>query len=90
MIEPVLPVGGDALVRELVGLAQQSPALMAALRAARALDLPSWAIGAGVVRNEVWDHLHGYKQATPMQDVDVVYSTRITLAVRPSSRCSGV
>lgn len=46
---------------------------MAALRAVRELGLPSWAIGAGAVRNVVWDRLHGHGHATLLHDVDVVY-----------------
>lgn len=45
---------------------------MAALSALRQLSLPDAYIGAGFVRNLVWDHLHGY-QATVLNDVDVVY-----------------
>lgn len=30
-------------------------------------------IGAGFVRNAVWDALHGYATATPLADVDVLY-----------------
>ena len=46
---------------------------MAALRAVRDLNLPSWAIGAGAIRNAVWDHLHGFSNATVAQDIDVVF-----------------
>lgn len=46
---------------------------MAMLRLARQLGLPDWAIGAGFVRNLVWDHLCGFEQRTPLNDVDVVY-----------------
>lgn len=46
---------------------------MAALRAVWSVDLPDWAIGAGVIRNIVWDRLHGYKARSPVNDVDVVY-----------------
>ena len=46
---------------------------MAALRAARALDLPDWYIAAGFVRNAVWDHLHGYTSSTPLNDIDLIY-----------------
>ncbi|MEQ6291618.1 nucleotidyltransferase family protein [Vogesella sp. GCM10023246] len=28
---------------------------------------------AGFVRNLVWDQQHGYRQATPLQDIDVIY-----------------
>jgi uncharacterized protein len=46
---------------------------MEVLRAARTLDLPQWLIGAGFVRNLVWDHLHGYEKPTPLSDIDVAY-----------------
>lgn len=69
----MLSAGGDHLAGQLVGLVRQGPALMAALQAVRALGLPSWAVGAGAVRNMVWDSLHGYSNATLLHDVDVVY-----------------
>lgn len=37
------------------------------------LNLPDWWIGAGFVRSKVWDYLHGYKERTPMPDIDVIY-----------------
>ena len=52
----------------------------AVLRSARALDLPDWAIGAGFVRNTVWDHLHGYPAATTLSDVDVLCFDRTDLS----------
>lgn len=30
-------------------------------------------LGGGIVRNLVWDYLHGYKSPTPIEDVDVIY-----------------
>lgn len=54
-------------------LVRGKPSLMAALAAARALDLASWAIGAGAVRSLVWDDLHGYTQPTVLADIDLVY-----------------
>lgn len=30
-------------------------------------------LGGGVIRNIVWDDLHGYKAMTPFEDIDVVY-----------------
>ena len=35
--------------------------------------LPDWAVGSGVIRNIVWDHLHNYSEPTPVSDVDVVF-----------------
>lgn len=49
---------------------------MAVLRAVRSQDLPDWAIGAGFVRNAVWDRLHGNADRTPLDDVDVLYFDR--------------
>lgn len=46
---------------------------MACLRAARALHLPDWYIGAGFVRNAIWDACHQYATATPLNDIDLVY-----------------
>ncbi|MCD9028654.1 nucleotidyltransferase family protein [Luteimonas sp. BDR2-5] len=46
---------------------------MQALRAARALALPSWCIGAGAVCNLVWDHLHGYPSPSFLADIDLAY-----------------
>ena len=46
---------------------------MRALSAVRALALPDCWIGAGFVRAAVWDRLHGFTTATPLDDVDVIY-----------------
>lgn len=47
--------------------------LMGALEAARACNPPDWYVGGGVIRNRVWDYLHGYKVFTPVKDVDVAF-----------------
>lgn len=46
---------------------------MAALEAVRHLDLPDCWIGAGFVRDAVWDHLHGRAITPPSSDVDVIW-----------------
>lgn len=46
---------------------------MAMLRAVARLGLRDCWIGAGFVRNLVWDRLHGYAEATPLNDIDVLY-----------------
>ena len=63
--------------------AESLRALMAAdrmrwrlLGAVRALALPDCWIGAGFVRNAVWDWLHGRLAAAPSGDVDVVWFDR--------------
>lgn len=57
----------------LIALAHASPWLMPALQAVRELGLSSWCIGAGAIRNLVWDALHGHLMPTPPSDVDVAY-----------------
>lgn len=46
---------------------------MTALRAVRSLQVPEACIGAGAVRNLVWDHLHGHDRPSALADVDVAY-----------------
>lgn len=43
------------------------------LQAVASLQLPEGRIAAGYIRNFVWDFLHGYKERTPLLDVDVIY-----------------
>lgn len=43
------------------------------LGAVAALDLPDCWIGAGFIRNAVWDHLHGHPPSPPQGDVDVIW-----------------
>lgn len=46
---------------------------MDVIAAVRDLHLHDWAIGAGFVRNLVWDHLHGRTDPTPLNDIDVLF-----------------
>ncbi|CAH1207077.1 nucleotidyltransferase family protein [Paenibacillus sp. JJ-223] len=47
--------------------------LLQDLRRVRALGLPQCCIGAGYIRNYIWDRLHGYKHRDSHTDIDVVY-----------------
>ena len=61
----------SALLRRLIGA---SPDLMAQLQAVSALDLPDCWIGAGAIRNLVWDSLDPrVRQDRQDKDVDVVF-----------------
>ncbi|GEA07539.1 hypothetical protein KUL42_23000 [Alteromonas sp. KUL42] len=46
---------------------------MACLTALRSMALPQGYIGAGFLRNAIWDALHNKAFATPLNDVDVIY-----------------
>jgi hypothetical protein len=63
----------DDFEARLVTLVRSSVMLMRALRAARAVDAPDWVIGAGAIRDRVWDHLHGFAPVTPSRDLDLVF-----------------
>ncbi|BEL05430.1 nucleotidyltransferase family protein [Actinoplanes sichuanensis] len=56
----------------MVGLIEGDPGAMSVLRAAARLGLADWWVGAGFVRNRVWDALCSVP-AAPERDVDLVY-----------------
>jgi hypothetical protein len=58
---------------KIVELIQQDPVRVKALEYVSKLGLPQCYIAAGFVRNLVWDALHGFDAATPLNDVDVIY-----------------
>lgn len=60
-------------VDELCRLVRGNARVMQLLRSVAALGLAQWCIAAGVVRNLVWDHLHGYSEPTIPTDVDVLF-----------------
>lgn len=47
--------------------------MMSVLSTARSLKLPDWWIGAGFLRNKVWDVLHEMKSDPRDSDVDLIY-----------------
>lgn len=57
-----------------------------ALIAARQLRLEHWCIGAGAVRNLVWDALHGYRTPSPLADIDLAYFDRSDLSAARDAR----
>ena len=61
------------LEAQLIDIASSSAWFMDALRAAQSLQLASWCIGAGAVRNLVWDELCGKRYPSALADVDVAY-----------------
>ena len=63
----------QALAARLRTIARATPWCMQALQAVAQLGLPHCCIGAGAVRNLVWDALHGYVQPSALSDIDVAY-----------------
>ena len=57
----------------LVALARATPWFIQGLVQVRALRLHAWCVGAGAVRNLVWDALHGHATPSALSDIDVAY-----------------
>lgn len=47
--------------------------MMTVLKRHFELKIPDSWIGAGFVRNKVWDILHHHKERTPLNDIDIIY-----------------
>jgi hypothetical protein len=59
--------------QELTQLIRSTPWFMDILETVRTCDPPDWLVGAGVIRNVVWDYLHHYQTPTPIADIDVIF-----------------
>lgn len=68
-----LDTDNNALAARTCAIIQNDPVRMRCLEVVREKGLPDWFIAAGFVRNAIWDSVHGYRQSTPLNDVDVVY-----------------
>ena len=59
--------------QDILDLIKKDENMMNVLWFAEKLNLPDWMIGAGFVRNKVWDYLHGVTDSKLGTDVDLVY-----------------
>lgn len=66
---------------EIIDLLARDPERMHLLRTVLEHGPARAWIGAGFVRNAVWDALHGHTTATPLADVDVLYFDPLQLDV---------
>jgi hypothetical protein len=77
------------LRERLIAIARGSAWFMSALHAVRGLGLASWCIGAGAVRNLVWDALHELPAPSQLADVDVAYFDASALAPERDAELQG-
>lgn len=60
--------------KDILNLIKQDKWMMKIIHTAATLNLPDWLIGAGFVRNKVWNHLSGKEeQIVDTADIDLVY-----------------
>lgn len=59
--------------KDIIQLIKEDEWMMDILRAVKSLHLPDWWVCAGFVRSKIWDVLHGFKERTPISDIDVIY-----------------
>jgi hypothetical protein len=59
--------------KDIIQLIKEDEWMMDILRAVKSLNLPDWWVCAGFVRSKIWDTLHGFKERTPIPDIDVIY-----------------
>ncbi len=65
---------GDSREEEALGkILRANEEFMRILHVVADVNPPNWAVGAGVVRDIVWDHHHGYVIPTRHRDVDVAF-----------------
>jgi uncharacterized protein len=63
----------EKYTQELIHIIRSNSWFMGVLETVRTCDPPDWLIGAGVIRNIVWDYLHGFQEPTSLADVDVIF-----------------
>lgn len=59
--------------QDIIQLIKEDMWMMDILKTTSMLQLPEWWICAGIVRSKIWDNLHGFKERTKLEDIDVIY-----------------
>ncbi len=62
-----------SLEARLIGIVHSSPWFCRLLDAGQSIGVASWCIGAGALRNLVWDRLHGHAEPSRLSDIDFAH-----------------
>ena len=73
MKDPLRNVERHKLYQRVCEIIQADYQRMSCLHALQQLALPQSYLGAGFLRNAIWDFLHQKSTPTPLNDVDVIY-----------------
>lgn len=73
MQDPLRNVERPKLYQCVCDIIQADSQRMSCLHALKQLALPQGYLGAGFLRNAIWDFLHQKSTPTPLNDVDVIY-----------------
>lgn len=66
--------------QDIIQMIKNDEWMMNVLTEANKLNLPDWVIGAGFLRNKVWDYLHDIKRdVADTHDIDLVYFDNINI-----------
>jgi uncharacterized protein len=82
-------MGGGRDAEALGEVLRADEEFMRIVHAVADVNPPQWAVGAGVVRDIVWDQLHGYAIPTRHRDVDVAYFDPTDLSPEYDRRVTG-
>jgi hypothetical protein len=67
--------------QDIIHLVKSDNWMMSVLQEAQKLNLPEWMIGAGFLRNKVWDSLHDIKREVgDTNDIDLVYFDKCNIS----------
>ncbi len=59
--------------KDLITFIEQSDFMMSVLKTAKSANLPNWFIGAGFIRDTVWDIQHNFEPQYLYKDIDLAY-----------------
>lgn len=76
----------DNLKQEFTKIIKSDKELIRLLKIVRNLNLNDSYIGAGAVRNLIWDYRHNYKKRTKLNDIDVIYFDGSNLESKKDSK----
>jgi uncharacterized protein len=66
--------------QDIIQIIKNDEWMMNVLTEANKLNLPDWIIGAGFLRNKVWDYLHDIKRdVADTHDIDLVYFDNVNI-----------